>query len=183
MENLINDQYLIEEVLDMTPRPTTNHMELMLEILLQLRLYFGKKCIVANESSLYLTKEDINEFKNDVIKLMSLYKNTKETIPDVAVYCDKNQRFLKGYIGVPQLVVEILSPSNAEDDLITKKELYESFGIPEYWIVSPMKLEIYQYSLNKDNRYESVGRVSFKQKIKSRRFEGLEVDLSEVELI
>jgi Uma2 family endonuclease len=39
--------------------------------------------------------------------------------------------------GVPDLVIEILSPSNTKYDTETKRRLYEQFGIPEYWIVNP----------------------------------------------
>jgi Uma2 family endonuclease len=39
--------------------------------------------------------------------------------------------------GVPDIVVEILSPSTAERDRYWKRQLYERFRVPEYWIVSP----------------------------------------------
>nr|WP_302579954.1 Uma2 family endonuclease [Clostridium saudiense] len=50
--------------------------------------------------------------------------------------------FYRGYIGIPQLVVEVLSPSNADYDLIVKKDLYEKYGILKYWIISPMDLHV-----------------------------------------
>ena len=60
--------------------------------------------------------------KNDKNKLNELIKSKKaEVAPDVAVYCDKNQIFYRGYIGIPQLVIEVLSPSNSDDDTIAKK--------------------------------------------------------------
>lgn len=39
--------------------------------------------------------------------------------------------------GPPDLVIEILSPSNASFDRKTKRELYQKYGVSEYWIVSP----------------------------------------------
>jgi Uma2 family endonuclease len=37
--------------------------------------------------------------------------------------------------GTPNLLLEILSPSNRTYDLTTKAELYARNGVPEYWIV------------------------------------------------
>ncbi|EQB90253.1 hypothetical protein M918_00995 [Clostridium sp. BL8] len=100
----------------------------------------------------------------------------------MAVYCDKNQIFYRGYIGVPQLIVEVLSPSNSDDDLIVKKDLYEEYGVSEYWIVSPMSRKIWIYELV-DNKYELRHNCTFNDKFKSIKFEDLEIDLSEIELI
>lgn len=37
--------------------------------------------------------------------------------------------------GVPILVVEVLSPSTARHDRLTKRKLYQRVGVPAYWIV------------------------------------------------
>lgn len=167
----------------MSPRPRYNHIELQGEIYIQLKQYFGKKCNVSIEAALFLTKEDPKEVKNDKNKMDDLIKSKKaEVAPDVAVYCDKNQIFYRGFIGIPQLVVEVLSPSNSDDDLIVKKDLYESYGVPEYWIVSPMSKKIWIYTL-KENKYELQRSCLLSDKFTSIRFEELEIDLSEVELI
>lgn len=185
--NIDNKHQLKEEWINnvkyMSPRPRYNHIELQGEIYFQLKTFFKKQCKVAIEGALFLTKENPIEIKEDKNKLNELVKSKKaEVAPDVAVYCDKNQIFYRGYIGIPQLVIEILSPSNSDDDTIAKKNLYEQYGVPEYWIVSPMSKKVWIYYLV-EGRYELKHNCTLKDKFKSIRFEELEVDLSEVELI
>jgi Uma2 family endonuclease len=49
------------------------------------------------------------------------------------------------YAGPPDLVIEVLSPSNTENDRVTKFDLYQREGVREYWIVNPTEdyLEVY----------------------------------------
>ena len=49
--------------------------------------------------------------------------------------------------GIPDLLVEILSPSNPKHDLQTKRIAYERCGVPEYWIVQPDDHKILQLTL------------------------------------
>jgi len=52
--------------------------------------------------------------------------------------------------GVPDLAVEVISPSNKNDDRIEKFAEYAKAGITEYWIVDPINLTIEIYLLKKD---------------------------------
>ncbi len=61
------------------------------------------------------------------------------------------------YPGVPDLTIEFLSPSNNKDDLLTKKELYEKFGVKEYWIIDPSTKEAIVYPLE-NNLYTLAGK-------------------------
>ena len=182
-EDFLQKEEWINNIKFMSPRPRYNHIELQGEIYMQLKQYFKKRCNVSIEAALFLTKDDPIEIKSDKNKIDLLVKSKKaEVAPDVAVYCDKNQIFYRGYIGVPQLVVEVLSPSNADDDLIVKKDLHEKYGVPEYWIISPMSKKVWIYMLI-DNKYELKNSCTLNDKFTSTRFEELEIDLSEVELI
>jgi Uma2 family endonuclease len=40
--------------------------------------------------------------------------------------------------GAPDLVVEILSESTRRVDEVTKRKLYERFGVREYWVLDPV---------------------------------------------
>ncbi|MFW5786140.1 MAG: Uma2 family endonuclease [bacterium] len=59
--------------------------------------------------------------------------------PDIYVILSEHRdRVLPTHLrGVPDLVIEILSPSTASRDRGLKRERYEVLGVPEYWIVDP----------------------------------------------
>jgi len=59
--------------------------------------------------------------------------------PDLAVLrCTRKELITnRGIEGPPDLVVEILSPSNKGNDLFLKRSAYAHHGFGEYWIVDP----------------------------------------------
>lgn len=107
-----------------SPSPTTKHQRLSRKLLIKLDNFLGgKPCEV------FLAPFDIELKKENV-------EGTKIVIPDLIVICDKSGFTEARYIGVPDLIVEILSPSNQSHDLITKLNLYMNYGVKEYWIES-----------------------------------------------
>jgi Uma2 family endonuclease len=60
--------------------------------------------------------------------------------------------------GPADLVVEIVSPESVQRDYRTKRAEYEAAGIPEYWIVDPMRHETQFNQLGADGRYR-IGTV------------------------
>jgi Uma2 family endonuclease len=59
--------------------------------------------------------------------------------PDLLVVLSQNLPILRDrhVYGVPALIVEVLSPSNAEQDTQIKRAAYARAGVPEYWIARP----------------------------------------------
>jgi Uma2 family endonuclease len=62
----------------------------------------------------------------------------------------------RGVEGPPDLVVEVLSPGNQAHDRLTKRQLYDSGGVREYWLVDPSARTIEILTLD-DGRYRSIG--------------------------
>lgn len=54
----------------------------------------------------------------------------------------------RGIAGPPDLVIEVLSPSNRSHDLVTKRRLYGRAGVREYWIVDPTARSVEILSLD-----------------------------------
>ena len=63
----------------------------------------------------------------------------------------------KGIEVVPDLVIEILSPGNEDDDLPGGAvwDSYERFGVPYYWIADPQHHTVTQYE-HRDGAYVEV---------------------------
>lgn len=98
--------------------------------------------------------------------------------PDLVVVLQERNHILTPtkILGVPNLVVEILSESNSAHDLRTKRKLYESAGIPEYWIVSPYNHSVLQLLLV-DGVYVEQVETNY---IKMKSFPSAVVDLTRV---
>jgi Uma2 family endonuclease len=67
--------------------------------------------------------------------------------PDITVVCDEKKRGHEGCRGAPDLVIEILSPSNTAIEMERKLKLYQEAGVREYWIVDPENNGVTVYRL------------------------------------
>jgi len=126
---------LINDNLYMSPSPAFKHQKLLFSIakkLSELTQRMGE--VIISPFDVYL-----DEQKNAVQPDIIFVRNENQSIIDES-----------GHIhGVPDLVFEILSPGNKEHDLIIKKDLYEKFGVKEYWIVDPETRLTLGYQLQK----------------------------------
>ena len=108
----------------MSPAPSWEHQGILVELAGQIREYLkGKHCKV------FVAPFDV--------RLNA--ETTDDTVvqPDLVVICDRTSLSGTGYMGVPDLVMEVLSPSTAAHDRFRKFNLYLRHGVREYWIVDP----------------------------------------------
>ncbi len=112
-EELLNGETVL-----MSPRPTINHNIVSGNIYRVFGTYLsGKKCMpFVDGVDVYLTPKD-------------------RVIPDGMIVCNREIIKRNGIHGTPDLIVEVLSPSTKKNDKGYKKNLYETCGVREYWIV------------------------------------------------
>lgn len=76
------------------------------------------------------------------------FANDSVVEPDVLfVRADHSDRLEVKYVtGAPDLVIEVSSPSTRRLELVRKRELYERFGVSEYWFIDldADRVEVYR---------------------------------------
>lgn len=153
----------------MSPAPREIHQRVLNEINFELMSFFrNKTCRV------YPAPFDVRIPAKGV---KGTTDNQIYTIvqPDLCVVCDLEKIDGRGCVGAPDLVVEILSPSNSRKDLKDKYEIYQEAGVPEYWIVDADDKAIYRYVLEGDT-YIGLPPVSEGDVFSSRKFPEMEID-------
>ncbi|WP_461207734.1 Uma2 family endonuclease [Clostridium sp. DL1XJH146] len=118
--------------------------------------------------------------KYDIILKSNKEENSNKVIPDLSVICEKSGLNDKNYIGIPPLIVEILSPSTAWFDISKKLNLYQRFGVKEYWIVSPKNKSVQVFNLNESGFYDEPTDYYNDATIKSKVFKDLKVELVKI---
>jgi Uma2 family endonuclease len=79
--------------------------------------------------------------------------STKTYVPDLIFVAVENLDRIeddKYFVGPPDLVVEMLSPSTAARDKSQKLKTYQKAGVPWYWLIEPDSLLIYEYKNTPD---------------------------------
>jgi len=100
--------------------------------------------------------------------------------PDVCIICDVEKLDDEGCIGAPDLIIEILSPGNAQKEMRTKKLLYEENAVREYWIVDPEHENVFQFLLTKEGIYSPATIYVYDEQLNCAIFPDLKLDLREV---
>jgi Uma2 family endonuclease len=74
----------------------------------------------------------------------------------------------------PDWIAEVVSPSNARNDLITKMWRYAQAGVPHYWIIDPASETLIVCRL-KDSGYHNVLTAERTQRVRAEPFEAIEI--------
>ncbi|MBS9523901.1 Uma2 family endonuclease [Litoribacter alkaliphilus] len=98
--------------------------------------------------------------------------------PDLSVVCDKSKLDDAGCIGAPDLIVEVLFPSNNKKELKNKYEVYLESGVKEYWVLQPIGQTLLIYTLY-HGKYIPSKLYCAGDVVSSTVLEGFELDLEE----
>jgi Uma2 family endonuclease len=104
-------------------------------------------------------------------------------IPDVMVFPSSLMKVRARGIGPAdvRLAVEILSPSNKQNDLRLKRKEYAAAGIPQYWIIDPVRPTLTALTLREgDKHYSEVTVVRAGERFRSDEPFPVEFDLGEI---
>ena len=101
--------------------------------------------------------------------------------PDLLFIKEENRprRGDKNFQGVPDLLVEILSPSTRSYDRKTKLAAYRDAGVPELWLVDPQTLSVVIYG-RKDGQFSELERGGEGNEVGSVVLPGFRVKVGEL---
>ena len=119
---------IIHGDLVMTPAPVPLHQEVLLKIAKQFSDFLEKNPV----GQLFIAPCDVVLDSVNVVQ------------PDIFFISQKRARIIteKNIQGAPDLIIEIISPTTAYYDLVSKKDVYQQFGVKEYWLVDPIRRSV-----------------------------------------
>lgn len=137
-----NQYEIVNGVLYMTPSPTWIHQEIVGRIYRFLSAYLEQ----SHTGIAFIAPLDVELTPNDIVQ------------PDVFVLLNASRHKLgeRHITGIPDLVIEVVSPGSSTYDRYKKNVLYARTGVPEYWIVDPDAQTVEVLHLSSDE-YSSQG--------------------------
>ena len=123
-----------------SPSTSQRHNDIIANIVAVLKHIVPNECKVFHEA-IEVRLEDKN--KDELYK----YK------PDAFVICGDYKKSGETVLDVPKIIFEVVSPKYDTHDTITKRLVYEKFGVLEYNIIF-QNGDIIQYFLDEEKTYE-----------------------------
>jgi Uma2 family endonuclease len=133
---------IIHGVLYMMSPPLTIHQRILSKLFYRIANFLeGKTCEV------FVAPFGVRLFPRDDLGDDTVVE------PDIVVICDPAKIDERGCKGVPDLVIEILSPSTSRHDRFTKFDLYREAKVREFWVVDPENRGLHTFILNERGEY------------------------------
>jgi len=156
-------------IFKMSPAPNRRHQTLLANVNRQFDFFF-----LQHPCNYYFAPFDVR------LPIPNKKKPNTVVQPDFCVICEESKLDDAGCIGAPDLIVEILSPSNQKHDLATGFSLYEEVGVKEYWVVFPNERMVVVYALVNGKYVGSKPFIDELEPIGSSLFPDLKIELKEV---
>ncbi len=122
---------IVDGALIMAPAPTPTHQWIMLEIAVRLKSFVNERdigVVLVAPVDLLIQRAPLRTRQPDILYLSAQRSGIKGP---------SQLRGMQMLEISPDLVVEVLSPSNTRRDIEDKLEDYRIVGVPECWLVSP----------------------------------------------
>lgn len=132
---------LINNNIIMSPSPKWKHQDIVKIILVAIENYLKQspQGIVLSDVDVYIDEENV--YRPDI---MLITNDQMDILGD------------DGYIhGVPALIIEVLSEGTKKYDKGEKKEVYEKYGVKEYWLIDTNTLQCKGF-INENNRLKEI---------------------------
>lgn len=159
------------KIFEMSPAPNRFHQKVSIHIASILFYYLKNKSCKVYSAPFDVRFPATSKADKDVYTVLQ---------PDICVICDETKLDDKGCIGAPDIVVEILSPGNNKKELLHKYNIYEEFGVKEYWVISLTDKTFLKYSLNEYGKYFPSKLFTLSEKVYSAILPDIELRLDEI---
>ena len=158
---------IIDGDLCMTPSPVTRHQKISGNLFEIIRHF--------------LRTNPLGEIFAAPYDVVFSQKPPQVVVPDLVFVAAEHLSLIteKNLQGVPDLLVEILSPTTSLRDRRAKLALYERFGVPEYWIVDPERNTVQVFRLS-GGKYPDSLEFQKDERLETPLLPGLSIPLSEV---
>ena len=152
-------------IYDMSPAPGSGHQSISMDLSNQLYNFLkGKTCKVFQAP--FDVRLDPGGADDTVVQ------------PDILIICDRLKITKTGCRGAPDIVIEILSPSNAKKDMTIKFDKYRQAGVKEIWMLD-LKKRYVKVCTKEEGNYSYLEYIN-PIKIPVKLLDGFELDVAHV---
>jgi Uma2 family endonuclease len=158
---------ILEGEIFVSPSPVTKHQRISRNLLAILHRHVAQQKLGEVFSApMDVVLSDINVVQPDLLFVSSARQK---------IITEKNIQ------GAPDLIVEILSETSAEQDRLTKKQIYARHGVREYWLIDPDRETVEVYRLEPKRRlFQHIATYQSDETLQSALFPSLEIKLAEL---